>query len=114
MKDKLTGGHAVTMLDPGNTEAAKTALQACYPKGLQVGLDYGASLMIVASQHVFANGRISFERLQKFVDICGKGRLVVLDMGCRRKPGDPEGDHYVVTNRWQTFTGYKVTPDNNL
>ena len=34
-KDKLTGGHVI-MLGPGNTEAAKSSLQA-YPMGLQVG-----------------------------------------------------------------------------
>jgi phosphoribosylformimino-5-aminoimidazole carboxamide ribotide isomerase len=119
LKDKLTGGHVI-MLGPGNTEAAKAALQA-YPKGLQVGggindtnaqewLDCGASHVIVTS-HVFFNGQIDMERLQKLVDICGKEHLV-LDLSCRRKPEDPEGDYYVVTNRWQTFTDYKVTPEN--
>jgi phosphoribosylformimino-5-aminoimidazole carboxamide ribotide isomerase len=108
MKDKLTRGHVI-LLGPGNTEAAKTALQACCPKGLQVGLDCGALHVIVTSQ-VFANGRISFERLQKLVNVCGKGRLVVLDLSCCRKSEDLEGDHYVVTNRWQTFTDYKATP----
>ena len=119
LKDQLRGGHVI-MLGPGNTEAAKSALQA-YPQGLQVGggindtnakewLDAGASHVIVTS-HVFSNGQIHMERLQTLKDICGKERLV-LDLSCRRKPEDPQGDYYVVTNRWQTFTDYKVTPEN--
>jgi phosphoribosylformimino-5-aminoimidazole carboxamide ribotide isomerase len=123
-KDKLLGGHVI-MLGPGNQEAAKSALQA-YPKGLQVGggindtnamewLEAGASHVIVTS-FVFSNGQIHMERLQKLVEICGKDRLV-LDLSCRRKsdaPGDDDDDdnYYVVTDRWQSFTDYKVTPAN--
>lgn len=120
-KDKLLGGHVI-MLGPGNREAAKSALQA-YPKGLQVGggindtnamewLNAGASHVIVTS-FVFSNGQIHMERLKKLVEICGKDRLV-LDLSCRRKPDAPDGDddYYVVTNRWQSFTDYKVTPEN--
>ena len=51
------------------------------------------------------------ERLKKLVDICGRDRLI-LDLSCRRKPGEVDGDYYVVTDRWQTFTEYKVTPEN--
>lgn len=121
-KDSLRGGHVI-MLGPGNKEAATSALKA-YPQGLQVGggvndtnamewLDAGASHVIVTS-HVFSNGQIHMERLKKLVDICGKERLV-LDLSCRRKPdatGDDGNDYYVVTNRWQSFTDYKVTPEN--
>jgi len=117
--DKLTGGHVI-MLGPGNTDAAKSALQA-YPQGLQVGggitnsnalewLQAGASHVIVTS-HVFSNGKIHMERLNELVKLCGKGRLV-LDLSCRRRPEDPEGDYFVVTNRWQTFTEYPVTAGN--
>jgi phosphoribosylformimino-5-aminoimidazole carboxamide ribotide isomerase len=119
-KDNLLGGHVI-MLGPGNQEAAKSALQA-YPKGLQVGggindtnalewLEAGASHVIVTS-HVFSNGQIHMGRLQKLVEICGKERLV-LDLSCRRKPDAPgDNDYYVVTNRWQSFTDYKVTPES--
>jgi phosphoribosylformimino-5-aminoimidazole carboxamide ribotide isomerase len=120
-KDKLLGGHVI-MLGPGNLEAAKSAMEA-YPKGLQVGggvndtnalewLEAGASHVIVTS-FVFSNGQIHMERLKKLVEICGKDRLV-LDLSCRRKPGAPAGDkdYYVVTDRWQSYTDYKVTPEN--
>ena len=123
-KDNLTGGHVI-MLGPGNHEAAEKALQA-YPGGLQVGggindknalswLDKGASHVIVTS-HVFCNGQIRMERLKKLADVCGKERLV-LDLSCRKRPSDHDivGDrdsYYVVTNRWQSFTDYKVTPEN--
>lgn len=114
-KDKLTGGHVI-MLGPGNTEAAKSAL-AAYPRGLQVGggiktdnaqewLDAGASHVIVTS-FVFHNGEIDMERLSKLVEITGKDRLV-LDLSCRRKPDDPTGPYYVVTDRWQTYTDVVV------
>lgn len=119
-RDKLTGGHVI-MLGPGNNEAAKSALQM-YPNGLQVGggindtnalewLEAGASHVIVTS-FVFSNGQIHMERLEKLVEICGKDRLV-LDLSCRRKPdATDDNDYYVVTNRWQSFTDYKVNPEN--
>ena len=120
--DHLTGGHVI-MLGPGNQEAAKNALKA-YPNGLQVGggindtnalswLDAGASHVIVTS-HVFSEGQIHMERLRKMVEICGKERLV-LDLSCRKRPdskNDNSDAYYVVTNRWQTFTDYKVTAEN--
>lgn len=118
-RDQLQGGHVI-MLGPGNDEAATAALQA-YPNGLQVGggvtdtnalhwLQAGASHVIVTS-FVFSNGQIHMERLKKLVEICGKDRLV-LDLSCRRKPDADDNDYYVVTNRWQTFTDYKVTQEN--
>jgi phosphoribosylformimino-5-aminoimidazole carboxamide ribotide isomerase len=118
-RDKLTGGHVI-MLGPGNSEAAKSALGA-YPNGLQVGggindsnalewLDAGASHVIVTS-HVFSDGEIHMERLEKLAEICGKQRLV-LDLSCRKKPNSDDNNYYVVTNRWQTFTNYAVTPEN--
>lgn len=115
LRDKLTGGHVI-MLGPGNTEAAKSALKA-YPGGLQVGggvnssnaqewLDAGASHVIVTS-FVFHNGQIDMGRLRSLVDSIGKERLV-LDLSCRRKPGDSTGPYYVVTDRWQNYTEVKV------
>ena len=43
------------------------------------------------------------DRLSDLVAITGKDRLV-LDLSCRRKPDDPTGPYYVVTDRWQTYT----------
>ena len=95
---------------------AKSAL-AAYPQGLQVGggintdnakewLEAGASHVIVTS-FVFHNGQIDMDRLSKLVEITGKDRLV-LDLSCRRKPDDPTGPYYVVTDRWQTYTDVVV------
>jgi phosphoribosylformimino-5-aminoimidazole carboxamide ribotide isomerase len=114
-RDQLTGGHVIK-LGPGNEEAAKSALQA-YPQGLQIGggindnnakewLDAGASHVIVTS-HVFKDGKINYERLDKLVQIVGKERLV-LDLSCRRQPEDPDGPYFVVTDRWQKYTDLPV------
>mmetsp|Transcript_3546 Transcript_3546/g.5448 ORF Transcript_3546/g.5448 Transcript_3546/m.5448 type:complete len:265 (+) Transcript_3546:117-911(+) len=118
LRDKLTGGHVI-MLGPGNTEAAKSALGA-YPQGLQIGggvndtnaqswLDAGASHVIVTS-FVFRNGQIDQDRLQSLVQKVGKERLV-LDLSCRRKPEDPTGPYYVVTDRWQKYTDVAVSKE---
>ena len=126
-KDELTGGHVI-MLGPGNEEAGRRALEA-WPGGLQVGggitnvnaqqwLDRGASHIIVTS-FVFRNGAIDYERLQQLVDIVGKERLV-LDLSCRRRPEDVAAStttledcpYYVVTDKWQKFTNFKVDATN--
>ena len=117
-QDALTGGHVV-MLGPGNTEAAKSALQA-YPGGLQVGggvttenakdwIDAGASHVVVTSFVFCADGQIRLDRLQDLVALVGKDKIV-LDLSCRRK--EPNGPYYVVTNRWQTYTEYIVSPES--
>jgi phosphoribosylformimino-5-aminoimidazole carboxamide ribotide isomerase len=114
-RDQLLGGHVIK-LGPGNDEAAKSALNA-YPQGLQIGggindsnarewLDAGASHVIVTS-HVFHDGTIDYDRLRTLVQIVGKERLV-LDLSCRRKPEEPEGPYYVVTDRWQKYTNVTV------
>lgn len=106
-RDELTGGHVIK-LGSGNDEAAREAL-AAWPDGLQVGggitaenagqwLDAGAAQVIVTSA-IFQNGQIDPERLDALVSAVGKERLV-LDLSCRKK----EGQYYVVTDRWQTFT----------
>jgi phosphoribosylformimino-5-aminoimidazole carboxamide ribotide isomerase len=69
-------------------------------------LDAGASHVIVTS-HVFNDGKINYERLRKLVDIVGKERLV-LDLSCRRNPGEADGPYYVVTDRWQKYTDMPV------
>jgi phosphoribosylformimino-5-aminoimidazole carboxamide ribotide isomerase len=123
--DKLTGGHVI-MLGPGNKDAAQNALQA-YPNKLQVGggindtnalewLDDAKASHVIVTSYVFSNGQIHMEKLKKLVEICGKERLV-LDLSCRKRPkynedDDNDDSYYVVTDRWQNFTNYKVTPEN--
>lgn len=117
-KDQLTGGHVI-MLGPGNTDAAKAAL-AAYPNQLQVGggitldtaqewLNAGATHVIITS-YVFKDGKIHKERLQSLVNVIGKQRLV-LDLSCRRQPSQPDGDYFVVTDKWQKFTNYPVNAE---
>ena len=112
-KDGLVGGHVVS-LGAGNQEVAKNALGA-FPGGMQYGggvnpdnaleyLDAGASHVIVTS-YVFGNGKIDINKLEQLLDVTGKNRLV-LDLSCRWR----DGDYYVVTDRWQTFTEEKVAP----
>ena len=103
------------MLGPGNEEAATEALQA-WPGGLQIGggittenaeawLERGASHVIVTS-HVFHDGQLDAERLEKLCRLIGKERLV-LDLSCRWK----DDGYYVVTDRWQKFTELKISAD---
>ena len=110
-RDDLRGGHVI-MLGPGNETAAREAL-AAFPGGLQIGgginpdnagsfLEAGASHVIVTSW-IFREGQLDEERLRQLTAALGKKRLV-LDLSCRRK----EGDYFVVTDRWQKFTGLKV------
>ncbi len=110
-RDGLRGGHVI-QLGPGNEEAAKAAL-AAYPGGLQLGggvqagnarawLDAGASHVIVTSW-VFREGRLDESRLAEMLRVVGRERLV-LDLSCRIR----DGDYFVVTDRWQKFTGLRV------
>ncbi|XCN74434.1 MAG: phosphoribosylformimino-5-aminoimidazole carboxamide ribotide isomerase [Candidatus Electrothrix aestuarii] len=111
-EDNLPGGHVI-MLGPGNEEAATEALQA-WPDGLQIGggitaenaeawLERGASHVIVTS-HVFHDGQLDGERLDKLCQLIGKEHLV-LDLSCRWK----DDGYYVVTDRWQKFTNLKIS-----
>jgi len=111
-KDGLQGGHVI-MLDPGNEEAARSALRV-FPGGLQIGggitlenasawLDSGASHVIVTSW-IFHGGRVDWDRLRDLVGKIGRERLV-LDLSCRVR----DGEYWVVTDRWQRFTEYAVT-----
>lgn len=110
-RDGLTGGHVI-MLGPGN-EAAATEALAAWPGGLQLGggitganaglwLDRGAAAVIVTS-YVFRDGRIFEERLRELVRTVGRERLVI-DLSCRKR----EDRYYVVTDRWQKFTGVEI------
>lgn len=114
-RNELHGGHVI-MLGPGNEEAAKIALKA-YPGGLQIGgglndcngfeyLDAGASHLIFTS-YVVADGILHYDRLKKLLSVYGRKRIV-LDLSCRKKA---DGQYYVVSNRWQTFTDVVVNDD---
>ncbi len=105
--DKLTGGHVIK-LGPDNDEAAREAL-AAWPGGLQIGggitaenaakwLDAGASQVIVTS-YLFQKKQLDPVRMDRLLKAVGRDRLVI-DLSCRKK----DGDYYVVTDRWQTFT----------
>jgi phosphoribosylformimino-5-aminoimidazole carboxamide ribotide isomerase len=113
-RDGLTGGHVIK-LGPGNDEAAKAAL-AAYPGGLQIGggitadnamewLNAGAAQVILTS-YIFADGELKQDRLDKIFKLVGRGRLV-LDLSCRKR----EGEYYIVTDRWQKFTNWKVNAE---
>lgn len=112
-KDGLLGGHVIK-LGPNNEDAAVKALKQ-YPNGLQVGgginlnnamkyLRAGASHVIVTS-FIFSNGTLNLEKLGEISKLVGKSKLV-LDLSCRRKKKDSE--YFVVTDRWQTYTNFKV------
>ena len=112
--DDLYGGHVIS-LGEGNRDAAISALKA-FPGGMQYGggvnpdnageyIQAGASHVIVTSW-VFLHDRLSESRLENMRDSVGREKLV-LDLSCRKK-GD---DFYIVTNRWQTFTEEKVSPE---
>ena len=119
----LTGGHVI-MLGPGNDDPATLALNT-YPQGLQVGggvnlsnaeawLAKGASHVIVTS-FVFAGGEINMANLTSLVTLVGKDRIV-LDLSCRKKPAQEgqlhDDKYYVVTDRWQKYTSFAVTPES--
>jgi phosphoribosylformimino-5-aminoimidazole carboxamide ribotide isomerase len=112
-RDNLRGGHVI-MLGTGNESEARAALKT-FPGGLQIGgginaenargwLDAGASHVIVTSW-VFREGRVDWERLEELVKAIGKDQLV-LDLSCRKR-GE---EYFVVTDRWQKFTGLTVGP----
>lgn len=109
--DGLRDGHVIA-LGPGNKEAALEALKA-YPGGLQYGggvnadnageyLEAGASHVIVTS-YVFHDGRVEMDRLRELAKRWGRQKIV-LDLSCRKR----DGDYWVVTDRWQTFSSVKL------
>lgn len=114
-RDGLTGGHVI-MLGPGN-EAAATEALAAWPGGLQLGggitaanarqwLDRGAAAVVVTS-YVFRDGQIFEDRLAELLRLVGRDRLVI-DLSCRKR----DGRYYVVTDRWQKFTGVAIGPES--
>ena len=120
-KHNLKGGHIILLNGKDSPYYETTKAQAvnalkAYPGGMQVGggindenayeyLESGADKVIVTS-FVFKDGQISYENLEKLVKAVGKENLV-LDLSCRKK----DGNYYIVTNRWQTFTNVKINKE---
>ena len=117
-KDGLKGGHVILLNPPSSRYYEQTKMQAvkalmAYPGGLQVGggitaenaaeyIEAGASHVIVTS-YVFQDGEIRWDRMEGLCKEVGKER-VVIDVSCRKR----DGEYYIVTNRWQTFTQVKL------
>ncbi len=118
-EDGIVGGHII-LLNPETSEyyeatkAQAVAALKAYPNGLQIGgginannakeyIELGASHVIVTS-YVFCDGMIQWERLERLKAAVGKEHIV-LDLSCRQK----DGEYYIVTNRWQTFTDIIVS-----
>lgn len=117
-KDGLVGGHVILLNSKESEYYEATKEQALlalkeYPKGLQIGggvtaenameyIEAGASHVIVTS-YVFKDGEVNWTNLDKLVKAVGE-KHIVLDLSCRKK----DGNYYIVTNRWQTFTNVKI------
>ena len=115
----LSGGHIILLNKADSQYYEEDVRQAClalnaYPGGLQIGggmtdrnarffLEQGASHIIVTS-FVFRDGRIDYKNLESIAAVTGKEHLV-LDLSCRKK----EDAYYIVTDRWQKFTGVQLT-----
>ncbi len=120
-KNNITGGHIILLNGKDSPYYESTKAQAisalkAYPQGLMVGggitadnameyINAGASHVIVTS-YVFRNGVINYDNLAKIYNVVGKDHLV-LDLSCRKK----DGQYYIVTDRWQTFTDVVITTD---
>ncbi len=117
-RDGLKGGHIILLNSKDSPYYAADRAQAlsalkAYPGGMQIGggitaenaeeyLDAGASHVIVTS-YVFQDGRFQKENLETLKAAVGKEHIV-LDLSCRKR----DGNYYIVTNRWQTFTKVRL------
>ncbi|MCR5097558.1 MAG: phosphoribosylformimino-5-aminoimidazole carboxamide ribotide isomerase [Lachnospiraceae bacterium] len=115
----LYGGHVIILNSKDSSYYEKTKEQALmalrtFPGGMQVGgginpdnamefLDAGASHVIVTS-YAFVEGQLSYDRIRNMANLVGPDRLVI-DLSARKRLRH----HYVVTDRWQTFTDERVT-----
>lgn len=120
-EDGLKGGHVILLNPPSSDYYEQTRSQAlkalsAYPGGMQIGggitadnageyIDAGASHVIVTS-YVFRDGQIRWDRMEELRRAVGREH-VVIDLSCRKK----DGDYYIVTNRWQTFTQVRLTKE---
>lgn len=119
-RDGLAGGHIILLNPPSSDyfEATKKqALEAlrAYPGGMQIGggitaenalryMEAGASHVIVTS-YVFQKGEIQWDNLKRLIAAVGKEHIV-LDLSCRSRE---DGDLYIVTDRWQTYTDVRIS-----
>lgn len=117
-RDGLKGGHIIILNSAGSEHYEASRQQALsalssWPGGMQIGggitaenagdyLRAGASHVIVTS-YVFRNGSFQRENLDRLAAAVGRERIV-LDLSCRKR----DGAYYVVTDRWQNFTGMKL------
>ncbi len=120
-QEGLFGGHVIMLNRPDSPYYEKTKEQAlaalsAFPKGLQIGgginpenapefLDAGASHVIITS-YAFSDGELDLGRIEKMVKAVGAEHLVI-DLSARKR----HHNHYVVTDRWQTFTSQRVEPE---
>lgn len=114
-EDRLTGAHVI-QLGPGNTAAARQALDA-WPGGLQLGggirdtnarewIDHGAAKLIVTSWLFDEQARFLPRRLETLASLVGPEHLVI-DLSCRGA-----FPHWrVAMNRWQTPTDLSVNAE---
>lgn len=120
-RDGLAGGHVIILNSTSSEyygasrDQALAALKA-YPGGMQAGggitadsaagyIEAGASHVIVTS-YAFQKGVIRWDHLKSLARAVGR-RRVVLDLSCR---AGKDGDYYIVTDRWQTFTDVRLDP----
>ena len=116
---EIANGHIILLnpvTSPYYEETKRQAFAAleAYPEGLQIGggitpdnageyLDAGASHVIVTS-YVFKDGQVQYDRLRELNRRIGKKNLV-LDLSAGKK----DGRYYIVTDRWQKYTGVELT-----
>ena len=117
-KKDLKGGHIILLNKAGTDEYELTRRQAVsaleqWKGGMSVGggitpenaesfLAAGAYAVIITS-YVFRTGMIDMGRLEEIKRAVGKEHII-LDLSCRKK----DGEYYVVTDRWQTFTDTRL------
>ena len=116
-QDGLKGGHVI-LLNPVSSEyyeaTKKQALKALagYPGGLQIGggitAENAGDYIQAGASHVIVSLCVSEWRvpLGQYEEAkrSGRQRTCGRDLSCRKK----DGDYYIVTNRWQTFTNVRL------
>ncbi|MBT3539096.1 phosphoribosylformimino-5-aminoimidazole carboxamide ribotide isomerase [bacterium] len=116
-KNNLAGGHIIMLDKTEKTKSQTIEALKTFPQDFQVGgninsdnaqefINAGASHIIVTS-YIFKDNKLSPLRLQRLMSAVKKEKIV-LDLSCRKK----NNEYYVVTNRWQIFSNFKVTSKN--
>jgi phosphoribosylformimino-5-aminoimidazole carboxamide ribotide isomerase len=114
--DDLPGGHVIRLDTSDQTKKSALAALAAYPGGLQIGggiTDLTAEALIVAgaqkvivTSFCFTDGKLDLPKLQRLVDRVGADKIVI-DLACRKR----NGQYFVVTNTWQTFTDTAISAE---